>query len=380
MSNIDSFLAQKYAILQQQADTAQTEARARAGLLDAQALATPGQAAGRAASDFASAGLQAAQARSIGVNTDLAPGTAAAENDARRAAADSTRAQIGLTNEQTEAARIGNQPVSGALLKLWGLYNNLRLPDASLTGVGVPQGTGVVRNITSSVLDTATPAGVTKPAVTQADLDNPPSITSAANPYRPSYRSGGVFGFSTGTSRVPGKGSGKVDTVPAKLAPGEAVLNKGAAEHLGRDTIDLLNAVGQRKMGLATTPTQKAEMAADRAPGYAGGVSSVGGAIAGLPRGVSLADLMVIPGVANGLQAWAPAARGLVPVAAPAVAPQALVPMDAPGGLVGYAAGTSNVRKGGAKGRGSKAPAGKGSMPQITPQVLAAIMGMGQPA
>ena len=54
---------------------------------------------------------------------------------------------------------------------------------------------------------------------------------------------------SAGTERVPGKGTGKVDTVPAMLAPGEAVLNKGAAEHMGRDNIKQLNQVGLAKMG-----------------------------------------------------------------------------------------------------------------------------------
>ena len=59
---------------------------------------------------------------------------------------------------------------------------------------------------------------------------------------------GGLPGFSMGTSKVPGKGSPKVDSVKVKLAPGEAVLNAGAAEHMGRDLIDVLNAMGMRKM------------------------------------------------------------------------------------------------------------------------------------
>ena len=54
--------------------------------------------------------------------------------------------------------------------------------------------------------------------------------------------------FDRGTQRVPGKGSGMVDKVPAVLAPGEAVLNKGAAEHFGRDNIAALNAIGHAKM------------------------------------------------------------------------------------------------------------------------------------
>lgn len=58
-------------------------------------------------------------------------------------------------------------------------------------------------------------------------------------------------GYSSGTSKVPGKGSGKVDTVPAMLAPGEAVLNKGAAEHMGRGMIAAVNKIGLARMGVA---------------------------------------------------------------------------------------------------------------------------------
>ena len=60
----------------------------------------------------------------------------------------------------------------------------------------------------------------------------------------------GKLGFAKGTAMVPGKGTGKVDTVPAKLAPGEAVLNKAAAEAMGRGLIAALNAAGARKMGM----------------------------------------------------------------------------------------------------------------------------------
>ena len=54
----------------------------------------------------------------------------------------------------------------------------------------------------------------------------------------------------SGADRVPGQGDGRADTVPAMLAPGEAVLNRGAAENVGRDKIAKANAVGARKMGL----------------------------------------------------------------------------------------------------------------------------------
>lgn len=57
--------------------------------------------------------------------------------------------------------------------------------------------------------------------------------------------------YKKGTARVPGKGSFKKDTVPAKLAPGEAVLNKPAADMAGRGMIAALNKLGARKMGMA---------------------------------------------------------------------------------------------------------------------------------
>lgn len=59
-----------------------------------------------------------------------------------------------------------------------------------------------------------------------------------------------IAGFSHGTARVPGKGSGKEDKVPAVLAPGEAVLNKAAAEKMGRKKIANANKEGAKKMGM----------------------------------------------------------------------------------------------------------------------------------
>lgn len=57
--------------------------------------------------------------------------------------------------------------------------------------------------------------------------------------------------FAKGTARVPGKGNGTKDTVKARLAPGEAVLNKPAADMAGRGMIAALNKLGARKMGMA---------------------------------------------------------------------------------------------------------------------------------
>lgn len=57
-------------------------------------------------------------------------------------------------------------------------------------------------------------------------------------------------GYLFGATAVPGQGSGTVDKVPAMLAPHEAVLNRAAADMLGRGAIAQLNAAGVRKMGL----------------------------------------------------------------------------------------------------------------------------------
>lgn len=79
--------------------------------------------------------------------------------------------------------------------------------------------------------------------------------------------------FSKGTAKVPGHGDGTVDTVDAKLAPGEAVLNKAAAEMLGRGLIDLLNKHGMLQMGMPEPDADDMEEPEEQ--GYACGTSNV---------------------------------------------------------------------------------------------------------
>jgi hypothetical protein len=64
----------------------------------------------------------------------------------------------------------------------------------------------------------------------------------------PNYPFGAGYLF--GATAVPGQGSGTVDKVPAVLAPHEAVLNRAAADSLGRGRIAALNAQGVKQMGL----------------------------------------------------------------------------------------------------------------------------------
>jgi hypothetical protein len=119
--------------------------------------------------------------------------------------------------------------------------------------------------------------------------------------------------FAMGTSRidamngktsVPGKmppEGQNTDVTPANLTPGEAVLNRGAAEHLGRDVIDVLNAIGNIKMqgdkGAVSTPGPVTKAPTDSengvkgycmggVPGYASGSSGVGTAGGGVGSGI----------------------------------------------------------------------------------------------
>ena len=64
----------------------------------------------------------------------------------------------------------------------------------------------------------------------------------------------GTLQASEGATKVPGKGNPGVDKVPAVLAPGEAVLNQGAANHMGRGAIAALNALGAHAMAAQGTP------------------------------------------------------------------------------------------------------------------------------
>lgn len=88
----------------------------------------------------------------------------------------------------------------------------------------------------------------------------PPPVAQVSNPM------GSPVTADKGMAKVPGKGSGKVDTVPARLAPGEAVLNKAAAEHVGRGLIAVLNQLGAQKMGMAPSGPDPGQSVNNRPP------------------------------------------------------------------------------------------------------------------
>lgn len=224
MANIDSWLARKYSILGEQADTAQRTGAAQAGLLGAQAGVLPGQAAAQEAQ-------QRAQAQLLGTQASVLPGQAAAQ----------------------EAQQYG----------------------AAAQGRGLGGYYGTLGSLFPSQLGSENALRSAQARDEDANADSSRYLYGT---------------YSKGTVKVPGKGSGKVDTQPAVLAPGEAVLNKAAAEHLGRDTISLLNALGRQKMGMTDpNPSQPngGAMATDQGTtqGYAGGISDfIGNAVGALAR------------------------------------------------------------------------------------------------
>ena len=167
-----------------------------------------------------------------------------------------------------------------------------------------------------------------------------------------------------GKTSVPGKMPPKgqnTDVTPANLTPGEAVLNRGAAEHLGRDVIDVLNAIGNIKMqgdnGATTTngPVTKAPTDSENGvkgycmggvPGYASGSSGTG--TVGGGQGSGIDPIAGQGGTWGSEPKFDPrAAAGIPGVPRPAPRPIPLADgmsdIPEPGAAVGYADGTSDV-------------------------------------
>ncbi len=167
-----------------------------------------------------------------------------------------------------------------------------------------------------------------------------------------------------GKTNVPGKmppQGQNTDVTPANLTPGEAVLNRGAAEHLGRDVIDVLNAIGNIKMqgdnGAVSTngPVTKAPTDSENGvkgycmggvPGYASGSSGTG--TVGGGQGSGIDPIAGQGGTWGSEPKFDPrAAAGIPGVPRPAPRPIPLADgmsdIPEPGAAVGYADGTSDV-------------------------------------
>jgi hypothetical protein len=199
----NGWMGQKYGAIGQQANAATTAAQAAVTRADADA------------------GLMGAQAAAV-------PGTAAAQIA-------EARARAGLYGAESRLTDMKSQPFSNGFADfLHGNYDRNLITTPTIQGHAAG---------TANVQPQHAPAS---PEMLGEHWDqvngyaggtaNVPAQAAAPQHY------------DKGTKRVPGKGSGMVDKVPAMLAPGEAVLNKGAAEHFGRDKIAALNAIGHAKM------------------------------------------------------------------------------------------------------------------------------------
>ena len=113
-----------------------------------------------------------------------------------------------------------------------------------------------------------------------------PAPDASAGPAPMAQQNAPAQSFKAGTAKVPGKGSSKVDSVPAKLAPGQAVLNAAATAHVGHGLINHLNKMGAQQMGMPPggpaqpTPANGPPGFAcgtSKVPGHADGTSQVGG-------------------------------------------------------------------------------------------------------
>jgi hypothetical protein len=237
-------LSRKYDIQQQNADAQDRLSWANTGAINQQTALAPAEAA---AKNFAmrGSGSQAfAQGRLADTTGQLAPQIAGSEDMLRRAQGNQANASGNLMNTNAALA-------PGLATSEW--------------------------------------------LKTMSGLNNPNPGTT--DPNGPGYHA-------TGTSMIKGPGTETSDSVPAKLSKGEAVLNAAAAEHLGRSTIDFLNAIGAHKMGMTaqdvadkSSPAkgskndsgQKVSNQTGDPPGYADGTSSVTGSFPNVTNNLPLA-------------------------------------------------------------------------------------------
>jgi hypothetical protein len=234
-------------------DIQQQEASARSGLFGAQATgilsALPTENALRAA-QANHTNQQAAQVAPL-AQSSIAQG---------QAQIGEAGARSGLLGAQTRGVDISNSPVSESVLRaLYGSFLGSGLFGGG-GGLGTPAPASTPHYMDQTpILDDNT-----------STLAQQPTIT----PYSPTRQ---ALGFSAGTSQVPGAGPSTVDTVPAMLAPKEAVLNEHAANLIGRDKIAAANAFGNMisaALGGASAAPGRG-MKTDKTQAFAKGTDSV---------------------------------------------------------------------------------------------------------
>lgn len=245
-------------------DIQQQEANSRSGLLDAQAAAIPLTTASENA-------LRGAQTYETGQRGNTIQPLADASIRSSTAGLGETQARTGLINTQNAVDALGLMETPETVARF--AHQNL-VQGGYGSGVGPTLGYGGGAAAGSGSGGFGYSQGR---SVTQMGTPGQGSISFASpgDDTQKRVQDAGLA-FATGTSKVPGKApaKGNTDTVPAMLTPGEAVLNVGAAEHMGRDNIHALNQVGLAKMGKA--PGKGMAPAKGKKPGFADGTASVG--------------------------------------------------------------------------------------------------------
>ena len=297
--------------------------------------------------------------------------TAQSESDLRAAQAGQIRGATALAPGEAAAREAQAFGTAGAETGLGGYYSAL----GGATTARVPSEVGLAGAQSEQARAQAAESTARTSAI--------PGITDWLKGTSIDNNSGGNFAMGTdrvnamnGKTSVPGKmppQGQNTDVTPANLTPGEAVLNRGAAEHLGRDVIDVLNAIGNIKMqgdkGAVSTPGPVTKAPTDSengvkgycmggVPGYAQGTGDIGSRIGGMPGpgggywGPN-GDTPPAPGSNTGIRNSVPGMGG-VPRPAPASGPAKPAPsimgyadgmsdIPEPGAAVGYADGTSDV-------------------------------------
>jgi len=266
-TDVSGLLARKYDILGQTAAANAADALSRSRLADEQTRLAAGEAASRNAANLGAAAAGRGSGALSLANARQVPGLAGSEIGLHGA-------QAGLFGAQAQAQNVETGLLTAPVSPITAAYTNAAA-QASLRP-GVPgYGSSIYGDaFGQSVLPGSTPM---RAAAGTSMTNSDGTVKDPLMDYK----------YSSGTAKVPGKGSPKVDSVDAKLAPGEAVLNAAAADHLGRTTIALLNAIGEQKMGLgmngdAGTDSQDSRAKPDASvsttanrPGYAKGTAKV---------------------------------------------------------------------------------------------------------
>lgn len=195
----------------------------QSGLQSAQAGAITAKLPGEIDATAAQVGASRAQAASLNANTALAAPLATSEIGLRSAQAGLTGAQAGVL--PSEIAK-----------------NNASVGGLNASTQQTLLGNQIIGDDRGRYLDQV--YGVPSNSLTPGNIFTTAARGIFGQQQQPINRAEGGMASSGGKGKDP-KGT---DTIPAMLSPGEAILNRGATEHLGGGIIDHLNKLGMMRM------------------------------------------------------------------------------------------------------------------------------------